>query len=112
MKKCGHLGEENHVPPELGVLEAVPAQVGAAQDGGDPGGRPPPPVDRGRQRAGASWACAPRGGARDRPQRGSRNRRLGAPGPDSRFSSECGGCRHASPSPSRLMLEMRAGLDG
>ena len=35
------------------------------------------------------------GGARwDRPQRGSRIRRLGAPGPDAR-RSECGGCRRA-----------------
>ena len=32
--KVGHLGEEDHIP-ELGLLQAVPARGGAAQDGGD-----------------------------------------------------------------------------
>ena len=101
-EKIGHLGEKNYVP-ELGFLEAVPAQGGAAQAGRNSGGmRPPPPVDRG---------VSAGGGTRDRPQQGSRNRRLGTPGPDVR-RSECGGCERATPPPSRLPMERGAGRGG
>ena len=66
-----HRGEKNRVP-EPGFLEAVPAQGGAAQDGGDPCARPrlsteaggaPEPRGRTSRGGGARW---------DRPERGSR----------------------------------------